>query len=63
MEKLDDIDKEEGERCTFMDCECDPHMSALVLVSMSPHARLKFCQCCLMGKLIRELSLIGARQQ
>jgi len=47
-----------NEECRFLKLECDEKCTMIECVD--PMLRLKYCQCCLMGKLIRELQLIRA---
>ena len=56
MEKIQDIepiDLQHEEKCRFMDAECDEKMYIDEIASRELH--LKWCQNCLMGKLIVEL--------
>ena len=53
MQRIDDIDPDDGERCRFMNTKCTEKMMMLELSDHYLH--LKWCQNCLMGKLIEEL--------
>jgi hypothetical protein len=56
MERIDDIDPDEQQRCMFMNAKCT-NLGDLKtrMPNANPGLTLRWCQNCLMGKLIEEL--------
>ena len=54
MERIDNIDPDDTRRCMFLNTKCTDTMDMNDLYGTP--MRLPFCNNCLMGKLIEELS-------
>lgn len=46
----------DSEECRFLNEECSEKMYMYEIIE--PLIRIKYCQCCLIGKLVKELKLL-----